>query len=71
MKKIRITLTIDKDINERWASVVNRLGMTKSGMVQDFLHFALPILEEQEPKQMMRSILEAMELLYKDESKCS
>ena len=57
MAQKRITLSIDEELNERWANVAKRLKMTKSGMVEDFLKEVIPILEQEQPKDVMKMAL--------------
>lgn len=55
MAQKRVTLSIDSELNDRWANVAKRLKMTKSGMVKEYLEHILPILEKQEPKDVLAS----------------
>ena len=57
MPQKRIALSIDSELNDRWANVAKRLKMTKSGMVEDFLREVIPILEQEEPKDIMKMAL--------------
>jgi len=58
--KVRISLTIDEDVNKRWDKVAKRLKMSKSGMVEDFLRDVLPILEKESPVDMVGSALKKL-----------
>jgi hypothetical protein len=43
--KARVNLTIDKELNEKWSEVSQKIKMSKSQMVEVFLSELLPILE--------------------------
>ena len=55
----KVTISIDDELNERWGKVAKKLKDTKSSMVEDFLIRVLPVLEREQPKDM---IGEAMKL---------
>ena len=57
MAKKTVTMTIDPELNERWTKVSKKLKMSKSGMVEDFLREVIPILEQENPKDVMRMAL--------------
>ena len=57
MAQKRIALSIDEELNDRWAKVAKKLKMTKSGMVEDFLKEVIPILEQEQPKDIMKMAL--------------
>jgi len=54
-EKIRVSINLDKETNERWNRVSKKLKMSKSGMVQDFLDQVLPILEKEKPTDVLSS----------------
>ena len=54
MAQKRITISIDPELNDRWAKVAKKLKMSKSGMVEDFLREVIPILEQEQPKDIMK-----------------
>jgi antitoxin component of RelBE/YafQ-DinJ toxin-antitoxin module len=53
MAKQQVLIRIDKDLNERWGKVAKKLKISKSGIVQDFLEQVIPILEKEEPKDIL------------------
>ena len=57
MAKIRVNVNLDKDLNDRWGKVAKKLRISKSGMIQDFLEQVIPILEKEEPKDIMKMAL--------------
>jgi len=60
MARKRINLTIDEDINARWAKVAKKHGLTKSGMVDEWLENILPILDEEQPKKVLQHAMKAL-----------
>ena len=57
MSKRQVLIRIDEDLNNRWNKVAKKLNMTKSGMVEDFLNEVIPILEQEQPKDIMKMAL--------------
>jgi len=60
MARKRINLTIPEGLNERWAKVAKRHGLTKSGMVEEWLNSILPILEQEQPKKVLHHAMKAL-----------
>jgi hypothetical protein len=60
MARKRINLTIPEELNERWAKVAKRHGLTKSGMVEEWLNNILPILEQEQPKKVLQHAMKAL-----------
>jgi predicted transcriptional regulator len=56
----RVTISIDPDINDRWAKVAKQLRMTKSGLVEEILRDIIPILEKDKPKDILAHTLEVV-----------
>lgn len=56
----RVTISIDKEVNERWTKVAKRLDLSKSGMVEEFIEQMLPILEAETPNKMMAKAMQKM-----------
>lgn len=54
----RVTISIDEDLNDRWNKVAKKIKMTKSGMIEDFLNEVVPILEYEEPRDVMKHALD-------------
>jgi len=67
--KVRLNLTIDPVLKERWEKVSKKLGWSKSEMLEDFLVEALPYLEEIDPKNVipksLKKISEQLDKLSK------
>lgn len=57
MERKHITISIDKEINERFTAVAKKLKLTKSGMIEDFLREVVPILEQEAPNDVMKMAL--------------
>ncbi len=53
-RKKRINITIDPEINERWNQLAKKYGWTKSAMVEDWLRTVLPIMEQEDPRQIIK-----------------
>ncbi len=53
MKKAKVNLTIDKELNERWIKVSEALKWSRSQMVETFLNEVLPILEKNKDAKVM------------------
>lgn len=60
MAIIRINISVEKELNERWNEVAKKHDITKSGMINDFLLEVLPILEAQTPSKMMAKAMKKM-----------
>jgi len=54
----RINISIDDELNDRWTKVAKRLKVTKSGMVEQLLMEIVPVLEQEEPKDIIKSALQ-------------
>ena len=52
--KKRINITIDPEINDRWNELARKYGWTKSAMVEDWLRTILPIMEKEDPRQIIK-----------------
>jgi len=60
MARKRINLTIPEELNEQWAEVAKKHGLTKSGMVEEWLSNILPILEQEQPKKVLQHAMKAL-----------
>jgi len=60
MARKRINLTIPEELNEQWARVAKKHGLTKSGMVEEWLQNILPILDEEQPKKVLQNAMKAL-----------
>jgi len=60
MGKIRVNVNLDEDLNKRWGKIAKKHKMTKSGMIEDFLRTAIPILEKEAPRDVMAHTLQNM-----------
>ena len=57
MAQKRVNISIDSELNDRWAEISKKHGITKSGMVEEYLREVLPILEQERPKDTLRMAL--------------
>ena len=55
MAKIRVNLNLDEELNRRWNDVSKRIKMSKSAMLTEYLEQVLPILEKEEPRDILGS----------------
>jgi predicted DNA-binding transcriptional regulator len=60
MARKRINLTIPEELNEQWAKVARKHGLTKSGMVEEWLSYVLPVLEEEQPKKVLKHAMKTL-----------
>lgn len=60
MSRKRINLTIPEDLNNQWARVAKKHGLTKSGMVEEWLNTILPFLDEEEPKKVLQHAMRSL-----------
>ena len=60
MSRKRISLTIPEDLNSQWARVAKKHGLTKSGMVEEWLENVLPILDQEQPKKVLQQAMKAL-----------
>jgi len=58
MAQKRVLISIDEDLNDRWNKVSKKIKMSKSSMVEDFLNQVVPILEYDEPRDVMKHALD-------------
>lgn len=63
MSRKRISLTVPEELNDQWAKVAKKHGLTKSGMVEEWLQSVLPVLDQEEPKKVLQ---QAMRVLAKE-----
>ena len=63
MARKRINLTIPEDLNDQWAKIAKKHGLTKSGMVEEWLNNILPILEQEEPEKVLQNAMKALATL--------
>lgn len=60
MAQKRIGLSIDENLNDRWTEVAKKHGITKSGMIEQFLKEVIPVLEEEVPSKILASAMKRM-----------
>ena len=56
-KKCNITISIDRELNERWTEVSKKVGWSKASMVETFIKEILPIMENTEDPRLMVSLI--------------
>jgi len=56
-KKVRVTFTIDEDLNEQWNRVSEKLKINKSAMLREMLQELLPILDKEQPREIIRAVI--------------
>ena len=59
MKK-RVTISIDEELNEKWNEISKKHGISKSGMVEDFIIQILPVLEVEAPIKMISNAMKKL-----------
>lgn len=62
MAKKKVLITIDEGLNDRLDALAKKVRRSKSGIVEDMLLELLPIIEHQNPRDM---IAEALKLAGK------
>ncbi len=60
MSRKRISLTVPEELNDQWARVAKKHGLTKSGMVEEWLQSVLPILDQEQPKKVLKHAMKAL-----------
>jgi metal-responsive CopG/Arc/MetJ family transcriptional regulator len=55
--KVRVTFTIDKELNEQWNRVSEKLKINKSAMLREMLEEILPVLDKEEPREIIRAVI--------------
>jgi len=60
MAKKRVMISIDPDIDRRWAEVAKKVKRSKSSMVEEILIEIIPILEHEKPKDIFAHALEVV-----------
>lgn len=60
MSRKRISLTVPEELNDQWARVAKKHGLTKSGMVEEWLQSVLPILDQEQPKKVLQHAMKAL-----------
>jgi len=58
--KIRVNISVDKDINLRWTKVAEKMRCSKSSLVEDLLKEALPYLEGMKPNNVIPKSIETL-----------
>ena len=58
MARKRVLISIDEELDERWKLVAKKMKMSKSVMVEDFLSEVVPILEKEDPRDVMKQAME-------------
>jgi len=59
MSKSRLTVTIEKDILDRFNASAKKLKINKSAVIEEFIESILPILEQSKKETMLQKILQA------------
>jgi len=59
MSKSRLTVTIEKDILDRFNASAKKLKINKSAVIEEFVESILPILEQSKKETMLQKILQA------------
>ena len=62
----RVTVSIDEDMNSRWNRVSKKLKISKSLMIQEFLDEVVPILEHEQPRDIMAHAVKHMGKNFND-----
>jgi len=52
-------ISIDEELNDRWAKVAKKMKMSKSGMIEELLLEIVPVLEHEDPKDIIKYALQA------------
>jgi len=65
----KITVTVDKELNEQWNRVAKSYGWTKSRMLDDLLREVLPVLDQNRPEEVLSKGLEKLGKSFSDVSK--
>jgi len=60
MAQKRVNISINEDLNEVWSRVAKKHGLTKSGMVEEWLENVLPILDQEQPKKVLQHAMKAL-----------
>ena len=55
--KTNITISIDKELNQRWTEASKKVGWSKASMIDTFVREILPILENSEDARLMVSLI--------------
>jgi len=55
--KVRVTFTIDEELNEQWNRVSKKLKINKSAMLREMLEEILPALDKEEPREIIRAVI--------------
>ncbi len=55
--KVRVTFTIDEELNEQWNRVSKKLKINKSAMLREMLEEILPVLDREEPREIIRAVI--------------
>lgn len=56
----RVLISIPEKLNDRWGEVAKKHGISKSGMVEEFLNEVIPVLEEEVPSKILASAMKRM-----------
>ena len=57
MAKKGIMISVDEELNDRWTKVSKKWKESKSSMVEDFLLRIIPVMEKEEPKDMISEVM--------------
>ncbi len=60
MAKIKVTVNLDKELNQRWNNMAKKHKLSKSAMIGEYLEKILPILEKKTANQMMAEAMRQM-----------
>jgi hypothetical protein len=66
MAKKQVLIRIDEDLNKRWALVSKKIKMSKTAMIESMLENSLPILEQDNPTDMVSSMFQEMGKTFQD-----
>ena len=64
----KVTITIDENLNFRWGKVSKKIKLSKSGMVEELLSEIIPILEKDNPRDVMVEALVSLGKGFNDMS---
>ncbi len=60
MAKKQVLIRIDEDLNDRWNIVSKKIKMSKTAMIESFLESSLPMLEHDNPTDMVSDLFKEM-----------
>jgi len=55
-----VSVSLPEELNEEWTRIAKKHDLSKSGMLQEWLVYILPVLDEEQPKKILKNAMKSL-----------